>query len=736
MNRFTWLGWTVLALAAAPAAFGADSNSIPYTWRNVAIGGGGFVTGIVPHPAADGLVYCRTDVGGAYRWDSAASRWVPMTDYLGARDVNLTGIESLAVDPADTNRVYLAAGTYSPNPGAFLRSDDQGRTFQRTDVPFTMGANEAGRFNGERLAVDPNLGTILLFGSRRDGLWRSDDRSVTWKKVESFPATIENPAGDTNNRPRFGRPQPVGIICVLFDPASGKPGKATPVIYAAASVPGTNLFRSTDAGATWQPVPNQPVGLRPNHVVRASDGLLYISYGKESGPNNMSDGAIWKFNAQSGAWTDVTPVKPAGADQTFGYGCVAVDAQNPGVLMATTFCHWKPHDEIFRSTNAGASWFPVWTANTQWDYSSAPYTKTRTPHWMGTIVIDPFRSGHVLFTTGYGIWGSTDVNNADAGQATHWFFPDDGLEETVPLALVSPSAGPALISGVGDVDGFRHDDLDHSPPQGSFAGPRYGNTEDLAVPGKRPAMILRTGTGNNRFVKAAVSDDGGMNWTTLASEPPGSAGAGTITASADGETIVWTPRRSSPHVTTDRGSKWAACEGLKPGCRVVADTVNPVLFYAYDSQAGRFLVSTDSAAGFIETPAAFAGGAGQGGGPQLAATPGIEGDAWLCLPGRGLFHSSDRGASFSKLRMVNSAHSIGFGKPGPRKSYPTLYVAGRIGPVEGLFRSDDSGATWQRITDDLHQFGSISRVTGDPRTFGRVYFATGGRGVIRGDPEP
>ena len=69
--------------------------------------------------------------------------------------------------------------------------------------------------------------------------------------------------------------------------------------------------------------------------------------------------------------------------------------------MATTFCHWKPHDEIFRSTNGGATWTQLWQTNTtEWDHSSAPYTATRTPHWMGTIVINPFNSDQVLFTTG------------------------------------------------------------------------------------------------------------------------------------------------------------------------------------------------------------------------------------------------------------------------------------------------------------------------------------------------
>ena len=161
--------------------------SQPYVWKNVKVVAGGFIPGIIFNTKQPGLVYCRTDIGSSYKWDSQAKRWLPLTDWCG--DSNLHGTESLATDPLDPNRLYLAQGMYSREPAAIMRSIDQGKTFQVIKVPFGMGGNENGRGVGERLAIDPNDNNILYFGSRHDGLWISKDTALTWNKVENFPVT-------------------------------------------------------------------------------------------------------------------------------------------------------------------------------------------------------------------------------------------------------------------------------------------------------------------------------------------------------------------------------------------------------------------------------------------------------------------------------------------------------------------------------------------------------------------
>jgi photosystem II stability/assembly factor-like uncharacterized protein len=711
---------------ASGQAVEAESH---YAWRNVVIGGGGFVTGLLAHEQQRDLLYARTDVGGAYRWESTLQQWVPLTDWIGAADVNLLGIESFAVDAQDSNRLYLAAGTYSGGPAAMLCSTNQGRTFRRVDVPFRMGGNEPGRANGERLAVDPHCGRILFFGSRRDGLWKSGDYGQSWHPVSSWHPD-GSPAPD---RHRWNAA--VGVIAVVFDVASGASGQPTPKIYAAVSTTGTNLFCSLDAGETWQPVPGQPVGLRPNHLARADDGALYLSCGNNPGPGSMSDGAVWRFIPVTGQWSDITPVRPSQAGQPFGYGAVAVDPANPQTVIVSTFCHWGPHDQIFRSTNAGATWQPLWCDNSKWDGSSAPYTQTRTPHWIGSLLIDPFDSGHLLFTTGYGLWSSRNVNTADEQHPTEWTFLDRGLEETVPLALISPPEGAHLLSGVGDVDGFRHDDLDRSPVAGSFAGPRFGNTESLAFAARQPEWIIRTGQAKDP-VRAAFSSNGGKTWALLKSEPPGSKGAGHAVLSADGKVIVWTPQGGLAHATRDLGQTWLACQGLRADLEVIPDPENAVVFYAWDAAAGTVLASTNGAAVFTPVGSHFVAvpvSAEYFAGAKLSAAPGRAGELWLAGPRCGLYRSQDGGNTFRQIPGVTTASALGFGRAASGHHEAALFLAGQVQGTNGLFRSDDAGENWVRISDDQHQFAEVHCITGDPRIFGRVYLATSGRGIIYGD---
>ena len=107
------------------------------------MGGGGYVTGIVAHPRARDVLYARTDIGGAYRWDPQCNTqgggWLPITDFFPLKKSNFYGIESLAIDANDPDVVYIAAGKYKwAGPGAVFKSTDRGRTWLDTGLALTI----------------------------------------------------------------------------------------------------------------------------------------------------------------------------------------------------------------------------------------------------------------------------------------------------------------------------------------------------------------------------------------------------------------------------------------------------------------------------------------------------------------------------------------------------------------------------------------------------------------------
>ena len=254
---------------------GAAGSGNVYTWKNVAIGGGGFVSGIVFSPVQSGLAYARTDVGGFYRWNGAANSWTPLNDAFPASQGNYLGGESIAADPVDANIVYAAAGMYRSNGnGVILRSTDQGNTWTVNNIGVPMGGNEDGRGMGERLAVDPNNNTILYFGSRTAGLRKSTNSGTSWAQVTGFPTT-----GDAG----FGLP------VVVFDKAGGTAaGSNTIYVAAAATNAGSNLYRTTNGGSSWALVSGGPSGLMAHHASIASDGTLWLAYSNDHGPYNTT----------------------------------------------------------------------------------------------------------------------------------------------------------------------------------------------------------------------------------------------------------------------------------------------------------------------------------------------------------------------------------------------------------------------------------------------------------------
>ncbi|MBC2906349.1 sialidase family protein [Streptomyces cupreus] len=711
-----------VVLAGLPSVQGraqaASAAPTGYRWRNAVIGGTGFITGVLFHPSVRGLAYARTDIGGAYRWDDRTARWTPLLDHLGWDDWNLLGVEAMAVDPAHPGRLYLAVGTYAQSwasNGAVLRSDDRGATWTRTDLDVKLGANEDGRGAGERLLVDPRDSDTLWLGTRHDGLLKSTDRGATWAAVSGFP----------------GAPSASGQGVTLLVAAE----RAVYAGWGDSDGTGANLYRTSD-GTTWQAVPGQPSGTAARVPIRAAYDKatrhLYLTYANAPGPNGQSDGSVHRLCTLDGKWTEVTPVKPGG-DDAFGYGGVAVDPRRPGTVVVSTNNRWAAVDTVFRSTDGGRTWTSL-KDSAVLDVSETPYLKwggdaPKFGWWIQALALDPYDSKHLVFGTGATLYGTRDLKN--------WAPQIRGLEEASVVQLVSPPVGEAhLLSGSRDIGVMYHDTLTASPSRGMATNPVFGSATGLAQAAAKPAYVVRTGWGDHG--NGAYSDDGGRTWAPFAGQPDIARNApGPIATNADGSALLWVfvhwdGTKYPAYRSTDNGSTWTEVPSFPKGATPVADPADPTLFYAYDTDTGTLLASTDSGLSFTARATGLPSGDSQF---KVVAAPGRSGDLWLSAKWNGLYRSTDGGASFSKVDSCWASYTLGFGKAADGADYPAIYQVGSTEAITAVHRSDDGAKSWVRINDDQHQWGWIGEtITGDPRVYGRVYLATNGRGVQYGEP--
>jgi photosystem II stability/assembly factor-like uncharacterized protein len=624
-------------------------------------------------------------------------------DWVSDRDTGLLGIESLATDPSSPNKLYMTAGIAYLNGGAsaVLKSDDYGQTFKRIDVTsqFKVHGNGMGRGNGEKLQVDPNNGKILYLGTRANGLFKSTDEGLSWHRLDGLDVTT------TNNKN--------GISLVLLDRGN---------IYVGVSRFGENMYMSADGGKTFRAMAGSPQKLMPHRAVVA-DGKLVVTFAKGAGPHadkakdeGLEEGGVWQYDIVSGKWADIAP--PLNA----AYAGITVDPHNAQRMVVSTISHYDMRggigDQFYETLDGGRSWKSIVANGVQIDSNGVSWIAGSFIHWTASIEFDPFDSQRLMAVSGNGVFVSADIHAAKPV----WKFEDIGLEESVPLNLISIPGGP-VISAIGDYDGFRHTDVTHYSP---IHTPTMGTTWGLDYAAQNPNVVVRAG-------KAMyLSKDMGATWAKTAAMR---GAQGQVALSADGKIIVHCPEKSTTcYRSVDEGASWSEVQGLNTERgRAVADPMDAGKFYALAGE--RLLVSTDGGASFAPTAAQLPSARGS---KAIRAVPGRGGDIWGALYDGGLARSTDAGASFANLPGVSYAAAVGFGKAAPGASYPTVYIWGEVGGVRGVFRSTDSGASWLRINDDQHQYGGpgdAQFVVGDMNTFGVVYMSTAGRGIVYGKPK-
>lgn len=723
--------------AADPAADSNDSGSSPaddnlyyngqdidtgWKWGNVQIVGGGYIPGIIYNRTAENVAYVRTDMGGAYRLNAETGRWDCITDCIGADDWNLNGIESIATDPVEPNRVYLACGTYSGSGnGAIFVSEDYGDNWIKVDLPFGLGGNELGRGAGERLAVDPNDNSIVYFGTRSSGLYRSTDYGKTWAPVESFPTS------GTYGSEGYS----LGLTFVAFDESSSSRGEKTKTIFVGAACgEEDNVFRSDDGGETWTAIP----GSNPDtahgeypYQGKVSNGSLYVTYTNGMFPNQVSRGHVFKINIATNEVKDISPAS---------YAFCGLDVIGDTVAVSTVCC-WVPEDNIYVSYDGGESWTGFWDNSTkdknyEMDVSEAPWLswhgQQKLGWWISAVALNPFNTDELLYGTGATIYGTKDLSSIKDGKITI-STRAMGVEECAIFDLVSPADpnGPELYSTMGDIYGFAHFDV-NTPAEQHFGD--FPSTDLAAADDAAQYVVRATESGT---LPVTYSTDYGKTWNFINTLPEGAENAkgGTVAISCDGSSLVWQTGAAgagAAYVTTDFGESWTECDGVPGIAKFIADGVNPNKFYAvYD---GSFYVSEDGGKTFKFVVSSLLTNF------DMVANSEVEGELWLAAGG-GVFKVDMTAGTAPTIvgSSVTEATAIGLGKAAEGSSQMAIYILGDAnGEGWGVYQSIDGGETWKKINDDTERWGNVNKkICGDPKVYGRCYISTNGRGIIMGN---
>lgn len=500
-------------------------KNIAYNYGNLPIPGGGYVTGFAFHPRQKDVLYCRTDIGGTYRYDAKEGRWISLIDHVTMFDISETFVTAIALDNNYPERLYLTCGINDENTmrkGVFASSDDYGETFTYYELPCRVHGNWPGRGTGFRLVVDPNNSDIIYFASQTGGLLRSTNRGKDWEYISIESAGCRNESNDT---------------FIWVNPLVVKDGMSQILVLATAGIDnassdktmrGHSLFISKDAGASWSKLSMPESVIVPDIKISGLVGHRYDFDGKyfyvtlsATGPfsyvtdegyscdsGDACNGKIIRYPVLSdgtlGEYENITPTGTVfeytkdGINEC-GFGGICSSSMVPGLLAASTLCE-RRGDMVFISKDYGNTWkvqlFDLETIHFNTSYMRPEFNGGHSLiHWLSDIKINPFNPDDVIFNSGTGVFGTSNFTSDDC----EWCDRCTGIEETVHLNVYSPHKGDVIaLDIVGDLGGFAFTDL-HTPCRNSFDdadGNRYITCINADFSDDNPDFVVVTPRGN------------------------------------------------------------------------------------------------------------------------------------------------------------------------------------------------------------------------------------------------
>lgn len=294
-------------------------------------------------PAGSYTIFVGSPSGGLWRTTNSGASWTPLTDRIPG-----IGVSSVVINPLDPRIMYIATGDKDRGDWygnlysyGVLKTTNGGITWNSTGLNFDRSGN-GNRAVINKLLIHPNNPNILFAcvknetggmgtGGNGAGLYKSSDAGVTWKQV---------------------------VSAVCYD-VEFKPGSNSGTVYACGY--GGSFYKSTNAGdsATWTNItPGSPVlnpvkaGARTLIAVTPSDtNVVYMAYEKS--------GALFGLykSTDAGQTWDSIPSSKTGLDggNSGGY-CFALAVSPQKTCCTHTDIIAVGFKKVFTSDDGGYTW--------------------------------------------------------------------------------------------------------------------------------------------------------------------------------------------------------------------------------------------------------------------------------------------------------------------------------------------------------------------------------------------
>jgi photosystem II stability/assembly factor-like uncharacterized protein len=338
MRRWEWL----LAAALIPAAAAQTIEPELYggmRWRMIGPFRGGRTVAASGVRGQPNLFYVAANNGGVWTSDDYGRVWRPIFDHEPTGSIG-----ALAVAPSDPRILYVGSGEGLQRPDlsvgdGIYKSTDAGQTWRHL-----------GLRDGQQIAsiiVDPqdaNRVFIAVLGhpygpNEERGVFRSLDGGETWQKV-------------------LYKDENTGAVDLAFDPANARTVYAA--LWAARQAPweiddsfqvaGSGLFKSTDGGDTWQPL-TQGLPGAADHLGRIGIGIAPGDPQRIYALVDARNGGLYRSDDAGASWQRVNNdrrIWGRGSD----FACVRVDPKDRDVLYVANI-------STYRSLDAGKTFTAI-----------------------------------------------------------------------------------------------------------------------------------------------------------------------------------------------------------------------------------------------------------------------------------------------------------------------------------------------------------------------------------------